>query len=1402
MGIEEKLVFAVNGRRFELSNVDPSTTLLEFLRTETPFKGAKLGCGEGGCGACVVLLSKYDPLREQVEGFSVSSCLTLLCSINQCSITTTEGLGNSKDGFHSIHQRISGFHASQCGFCTPGMCMSLFSALINADKTERLEPPTGFSKITMSEAEKAIAGNLCRCTGYRPIADVCKSFAADVDMEDLGLNSFFTKRENIDKNPNGLPFYCLNEITTFPDFLKNEIKSSASYFSDLQLRVSDKETVPLEPTCKSNSKTNSHWYSPSSVEELKELLKSEGPKNGERVKLVVGNTGAGVYKEVEHYNKYIDLRQVPELLVIKRDSSGVEIGAAVTISRAIEALTEEDNQYGSNERLVFKKIADHMRKVASQFVRNMASLGGNLIMAQRNQFESDIATILLAAGSSVNILTGLEMHTLTMEEFLEEPPCDSKTILVSVHIPSWNQTRNFYSKKGDLIGYTSAEERNVLFETYRSAARPLGNAVAYLNAAFLAQVSTHAMSESFVLESIRLAFGAYGTKHAIRARKVEEFLTGKSLNASVLFEAIKLLLVTVVPEVGTPNPAYRSSLAVGYLFYFLHPFVKGVREHVKDLHMQIPNGSINAKNPTNGFTEYLNASTDKACMKTGYFKDKNDHVDRSSLLLSGKQVVDISGKYRPVGEPTRKVGEAVYVDDIPSPKDCLHGAFICSTKPLARVKGIEFKSTPASRRISTVISVKDIPKGGMNIGSKAMFGSEPLFAEDVTLYAGQPLGFVIADTQRYANMAANQAIVDYDMENLEPPILTVEEAVERSSFFEVPPVLQPKQVGDFSIGMAEADHKILSAKIELGSQYYFYLETQTALAVPDEDNCIVVYSSCQCPENAQEVIAKCLGIPDHNVRVITRRVGGGFGGKALRAIPVATACALAAYKLRCPVRAYLDRKTDMIMAGGRHPMKIDYSVGFKSDGKITALNVDILINAGISTDISPIMPWNMVEALKKYNWGALSFDIKVCKTNHSSKSAMRAPGEVQASFIAEAVIEHVASSLSMDADCIRKRNLHTFESLQLFYDAVAGELNEYTLPSLLDNLAASSSFHHRTEMVKQFNSHNKWRKRGISRMPIIYEVSMRPTPGKVSILNDSSIVVEVGGIELGQGLWTKVRQMTAFALNQLCNDESQDLLNRVRVIQADTLSLVQGGYTAGSTTSECSCEAVRLACNVLVERLMPLRERLQEQMGAISWETVIRQANLQSVNLSASTLWVPNFSSMRYLNYGAAVSEVEIDLLTGATTILRTDIIYDCGQSLNPAVDLGQVEGAFVQGLGFFMLEDYKANPDGLVVTDGTWTYKIPTVDTIPRQFNVELLNSGHHQERVLSSKASGEPPLLLANSVHCATREAIKEARKDHGFDGSAIFQLKVPATMPVVKELCGLDNVERYLENLLSHQ
>ncbi|KAF2299840.1 hypothetical protein GH714_004418 [Hevea brasiliensis] len=685
-GKKGHLVFAVNGQRFELFTVDPSMTLLEFLRTQTPFKSVKLGCGEGGCGACTVLLSKYDPLLDQVEDFTASSCLTLLCSINGCSITTTEGLGNSKVGFHSIHK--------------------------SAEKTDRPEPSPGYSKLTVTEAEKAIAGNLCRCTGYRPIADACKSFASDVDMEDLGFNSFWKKGERQEANISGLPLYNHNhEICTFPAFLKREVKAS--------MLIDSKRCS---------------WHQPSSFSELQSLLKCYDANNGVRMKLV-------------------------------EDHTGIEIGAAVTISKAIEALREENkDEFISASELVFKKIADHMEKIAAKFIRNIGSIGGNLVMAQGKHFPSDIATILLAASSFVHIITGSIHEKLTLEEFLERPPLDSKSVLISVRIPNCESIEAVYLET----------ESELLFETYRAAPRPLGNALPYLNAAFLAEVSCSKSSSGIMMNSCQLAFGAFGTKHAIRARKVEEFLTGKLLTNAVLYEAIKLVKAAVVPEDGTSNPAYRSSMAVGFLFDFLSQLAGGS-----------PYGWLKGIKGYNGISMLEDFKSEKY--------GNLDHVKYPTMLSSSKQEIQLNKKNCPIGEPITKSGsalqasgEAVYVDDIPSPGNCLYGAFIYSTKPFARVKGIEFNSKSLPDGVTALISFKDIPKGGQNIGSVFSFGPEQLFAEELTQYAGEPVAFVLADTQKHADIAAKLAVVDYDLENLEPPILTVEEAIERSSLFEIP----------------------------------------------------------------------------------------------------------------------------------------------------------------------------------------------------------------------------------------------------------------------------------------------------------------------------------------------------------------------------------------------------------------------------------------------------------------------------------------------------------------------------------------------------------------------------------------------------------------------------------------
>jgi abscisic-aldehyde oxidase len=564
----------------------------------------------GGCGACVVLLSMYDPVLDQVEDFTASSCLTLLCSVNGCSITTSEGLGNSKDGFHPIHQRFTGFHASQCGFCTPGMCVSLFGALVNAEKTNRPEPSPGFSKLTVSEAEKAISGNLCRCTGYRSIADACKSFAADADIEDLGLNSFWRNGDTKEVKINRLPFYNRNkEISTFPEFLKKEIRSS--------MLLDSKRFI---------------WYNPVSVKDLQSLLESIEADNGSLIKLVSGNTGMGYYKELYRYDRYIDIRHIPELSSIRKEPTGIEIGSTVTISKAIEALKKENKcEVHSKGEMVFEKIANHMEKIASGFVRNTASVGGNLVMAQRRHFPSDIATVLLAVGSMVDLMNGPRREKIMLEEFLERPPLDSKTVLLSVKIPNWES-----------IKYISCETNTMLlFETYRAAPRPLGNALPYLNAAFLAELSRCKPSDEIIINNCQLAFGAYGAKHAIRAKKLEEFLAGKILSVGVLYEAIKLVRATVIPEDGTSSPAYRSSLAIGFLFDFFSPLI--------DNRGEISNGLLD------GYMSNILVKDSK--INHNYVQ--LDHNKTQTLLSSAKQVLGLSTEYHPVGEPITKSGASI-----------------------------------------------------------------------------------------------------------------------------------------------------------------------------------------------------------------------------------------------------------------------------------------------------------------------------------------------------------------------------------------------------------------------------------------------------------------------------------------------------------------------------------------------------------------------------------------------------------------------------------------------------------------------------------------------------------------------------------------------------------------------
>ncbi|KAI5083880.1 hypothetical protein GOP47_0000049 [Adiantum capillus-veneris] len=1416
------LLFALNGRRVEIASPDPSMTLISFLRSHAHLTGTKLSCGEGGCGACLVLLATYDPIWKKVHQHSINSCLALLCSLDGCSITTIEGLGSTRTTFHAIQQRIAGFHGSQCGFCTPGMCISLYSCLHNCRKTpsagvvdtvnscmgngSNAGPHALHTLPTLSceAAQKAIVGNICRCTGYRPIVDTCKSFAGDVDVEDLGINSFWASIH--EANTELLPPYSSAADSGFPEFLMEELylRQNRANTEEHKQHVNGYPSPPQALNlnvkfrgldAKGEEKI---WIQTSNLDSVFKALHSFQGRSD--VKLVVGNTSSGYYKD-QRPLVLVDIGRVPELLVMREVSGFLTVGAAVTIEKLINMLEAsaclEDSE--RDDASIAYVLASHLQKVANPHVRHRASVGGNLIMAQQFHFDSDLATLFLAAGATLRIIAaGSKSCSLSMEEFLQRGILEPGWLLESVSIPlqfvgRFDASRNMpngNSTGAHHVGNQSdLSSKQCYFKSYRASPRNLGNALAQLNAAFLATTSSSDADQKVV--DVRLAFGAFGGAHAIRVHRVESFLSGKVLNSSVLLEAISILKDELKPSLSFAKRAsYKLSLAVDYLSCFFLPLFaasNNTRSSTVDSENGfLPGAKININPQFNG-----------------------GGVGR--MCISGKQILpDLEEEYlihKAMEKSEAKIqasGEAVYVDDIPSPDQCLFAAFVLSTKAAAKIKHIDTKEALASPGAVAFISADDIPEGGSNVGGALFFAVEKLFADNFAEYVGHPLGIMVADSPEHAKAAADRIKVHYSEEC--SPILCIEDAVAKDSLFSVPPFIAATSTGNVEQGFSEAEHQILDAEVKTGSQYYFYMETQTALAIPEEDNCIVIYSSCQSTEILQKSVSMCLGLPHHNVRIITRRVGGGFGGKATRNIAVASACALAAFKLQRPVRMYLDRKTDMLVMGGRHPTKTQYSVAFKADGKVTGLTAKIFIDGGWSEDLSPGMPFLVEGGLKKYNWGSMALEFTVCKTNLSSKSAMRGPGHVQGSFIADTVLEHVAAVLGLDVHLVITRNMHSLDSVSLFFSKtdMTGGIEGFTLPSMWDRML--NRVEENVKDVTSFNAANVWLKRGLSVLPSVYEVGQSPKPAKVSIFHDGSIVVEVGGIELGQGLWTKVKQATVHGLGPLITPKTAAASMKVRVVQADSISMPHGGLTAGSTASEGSCEAVRQACRVLVDRLFPLKVKKEEESAAgISWNDLIKLAEHEEVNLSAHVHWFPSKITKNYLNYGVAATQVELDTLTGAVTILWTDIFYDCGKSMNPAVDIGQIEGSFVQGIGFFLTEELEVDDKGALTTTGTWTYKPPTVDNIPQKFVVEMENSVAHKNRILSSKACGEPPLLLAGTVHSAVRRAIEAAREagqqqmasspgqDEGKE--RFFQFDIPASMERVKKLCGLERLEEYL-------
>jgi len=546
-----------------------------------------------------------------------------------------------------------------------------------------------------------------------------------------------------------------------------------------------------------------------------------------------------------------------------------------------------------------------------------------------------------------------------------------------------------------------------------------------------------------------------------------------------------------------------------------------------------------------------------------------------------------------------------------------------------------------------------------------------------------------------------------------------------------------------------------------------------------------VIVSSQNPTKTQMQVAKVLGVHANRVACKCKRMGGGFGGKETRNVFLSCAVAVAAARVNQPVMLCLPRDVDMNISGTRHPYHCKYTAAMDDQGHIQALDVELFSNGGYSTDLSwPSLERAMFHVENAYAVPHIRVRGRVCKTHVPSNTAFRGFGGPQGMVVAETVVEHLAASSGIDAHQIRMANL--YENGMVTHYGM--QIDNCQVQQVIKQVEESSDFANRRASVEQFNEQNRFRKRGLSLIPTKFGMSftatfMNQASALVHVYTDGTVLVTHGGTEMGQGLHTKMVQIAAQTL--------QIPLSQVHIDETNTSKCANTQPTAASVSADMNGMAVMLACEEILERLKPVRASLTPEA---TFAEVAAVAHMKRINLSSHSFYAtPDIymdwgkgtgKPFKYFTYGASVSEVEVDTLTGDFHVLRADIVHDVGRSLNPALDIGQVEGAFVQGMGYFTMEETQINKRGEVFTRGPSTYKIPSFNDIPLDFRVSLLEGSDNPEVVHSSKGVGEPPLFLGSSVYFALRDAVKYARLERDVEG--FFTLDTPASCERIRMAC----------------
>jgi xanthine dehydrogenase large subunit len=750
-------------------------------------------------------------------------------------------------------------------------------------------------------------------------------------------------------------------------------------------------------------------------------------------------------------------------------------------------------------------------------------------------------------------------------------------------------------------------------------------------------------------------------------------------------------------------------------------------------------------------------------------------------------------------------GEARYVDDLPEIDGTLHAALGLSPVAHGRITAMSLDAIRALPGVVAVLSAADIP--GVN-DCGAILHDDPILGDGKLRYLGQPVFAVIAQTRDAARRAAAKAKDVLTIEPL-PAVLTALQAHAEGRYV-LPPMhlARSTQAGGARVAIDAAPHRLQGTQ-SVGGQEQFYLEGQISYAVPAEDGCMRVHCSTQHPSEMQHLIAKALGLRSNDVQVECRRMGGGFGGKESQSALFACVAAIAAQRLQRPVKLRVDRDDDFLITGRRHGFDYAYEVGYDDEGRLLGYELTLVSNAGHSADLSgPVMTRALCHADNAYWLPNVALHGYSAKTNTQSNTAFRGFGGPQGAIVTEVVLDSIARALERDPLDVRRANFYGITANQV--TPYGQTIDDNVIHALVAELERSSDYRARREQVAAFNTTSPVLKKGIALTPVKFGISfnlkhLNQAGALLHVYTDGSILVNHGGTEMGQGLHTKVAQVVAHELGVP--------LARVRVTATDTHKVVNTSATAASSGSDLNGKAAQDAARQIRARLAEFAARrfggaagdvrfaddtVHVNGRTIPFDGLVHHAYEDRVPLWSDGFyatpglhWDPKTMQGRpfyYFAYGAAVSEVIVDTLTGENRLVRVDILHDVGRSLNPAVDLGQVEGAFIQGMGWMTMEELVWHPtSGMLTTHAPSTYKIPTANDIPPVFNVRLYDNANAADSIHRSKAVGEPPLLLSFSVFFAIRDAIS-AVGGHRVDPP----LRVPATAEAV--LDAIDAVRRW--------